>query len=64
MFPEKFWIFMMSFITKKKRRRLEPSAILEPRAFLSNQMYPILLNEPIYIRVGYIFGLRFSEWKI
>ena len=61
MFQEKFWIIMMSFITKKKK--LEPSAILDP-PFWINQMHPILLNKPIYMRIGYILDLSFLEWKI
>ena len=60
MFSGKFWIIMMSFITKKK---LEPSAILDP-PFWINQMHPILLNEPIYMRVGYVLDLSFLEWNI
>ena len=42
---------------------LEPSAILDP-PFWINQMHPILLNEPIYMRVGYVLDLSFLEWKI
>ena len=64
MFPEKFWIFMVSFITKKKEEDWNHPLSWNRELFWINQMYPILLNEPIYIRVGYIFDLRFSEWKI
>ena len=42
---------------------MEPSAILDP-PFWINQMHPILLNKPIYMRIGYILDLSFLEWKI
>ena len=47
----------------QKKKKLEPSAILDP-PFWINQMHPILLNEPIYMRVGYVLDLSFLEWNI
>ena len=60
-FKRNFELLWCHLLPKKKK--LEPSAILDP-PFWINQMHPILLNKPIYMRIGYILDLSFLEWKI